>query len=272
MVFKTKLFKTACLSCCITAMILLSSSSASAKWQKAKGPLNTIWTDSVTADNAHRQYPRPQMVRKDWQSLNGLWEYAIRPTASLKPENFDGQILVPFPVESALSGVAKPVNKPNRLWYKRKFSVNSKWIGKKILLHFDAVDWETTVWLNGKMIGSHRGGYHPFTFDITKHLTKDTQQEIVISVWDPSQEGSQPCGKQYTTPQTHGCRYTSTTGIWQRVWLEPVSQTYIKNIKSRSIDKTIETLQSVYSTNIHYGMNVDWGVYPSFLGHQIVVS
>jgi len=250
MALRTKLLKISCLNCCLTAIILLSSSSALAKWQKAKGQLNTIWTNSVTANNAHQQYPRPQMVRKDWQSLNGLWEYAIRPTASLKPENFDGQILVPFPVESALSGVAKPVNKPNRLWYKRKFSVNKKWTGKKILIHFDAVDWDATVWLNGKMLGTHRGGYDPFTFDITKHLTGAAQQEIVVSVWDPSQEGSQPCGKQYTTPQTHGCRYTSTTGIWQSVWLEPVSKTHIKNIKlTPDIDTQQLKVEVTYSNN-----------------------
>ena len=250
MVFKTRLFKTGCLSCCIIAMILFSPSSTSAKWQKADGPLNTIWTDSVTPDNAHQQYPRPQMIRKDWQCLNGLWEYAIRPAASLKPENFDGQILVPFPVESALSGVAKPVNKPNRLWYKRNFTINKKYKGQRILLHFDAVDWEATVWLNGKLIGSHRGGYDPFTFDITEYLNNEAEQEIVVSVWDPSQEGAQPCGKQFTIPESHGCRYTSTTGIWQSVWLEPVSQTYIKNIKlTPDIDNQQLKVKVTYSND-----------------------
>jgi len=247
MVLKTRLLNAGC----FTAIILLLSSPASANWQKANGPLSSVWTDSVTADNAHQQYPRPQMVRKDFQSLNGLWEYAIRPTASLKPENFDGQILVPFPPESALSGVAKPVNKPNRLWYKRKFTVNEKWKNKRILIHFDAVDWDATVWLNEKLIGTHSGGYDPFTFDITDYLNNNAEQEIVVSVWDPSQEGSQPCGKQFTTPEKQSCRYTSTTGIWQSVWLEPVSQTYIKNIKlTPDIDNQQLKVEVIYSNDV----------------------
>ena len=165
------------------------------------------------------------MVRKHWQNLNGLWDYAIVPKDSRKPDTFDGQILVPFPVESALSGVMKPVGEENRLWYRRKFEIPRKWKGQRILLHFGAVDWETTAWVNGKQVGAHKGGYDPFTFDITDALNDTGQQEVVLSVWDPTNAGTQPRGKQVKEPR--GIWYTAVTGIWQTAWLEPVPQTYI---------------------------------------------
>ncbi|MHC4229830.1 MAG: sugar-binding domain-containing protein, partial [Planctomycetota bacterium] len=136
-----------------------------ADWQPAEGPLMTRWAKQVSPDNVHREYPRPQMVRKDWLNLNGLWEYAIVPRDQGKPDKFDGQILVPFPVESALSGVMKSVGQENRLWYRRTFEIPGKWKGKRTLLHFGAVDWDTTIWVNGRQVGNHRGGYDPFTFD-----------------------------------------------------------------------------------------------------------
>ncbi|MHC4072932.1 MAG: sugar-binding domain-containing protein, partial [Planctomycetota bacterium] len=136
-----------------------------ADWQPAEGPLMTRWAKQVSPDNVHREYPRPQMVRKDWLNLNGLWEYAIVPRDQGKPDKFDGQILVPFPVESALSGVMKPVGQENSLWYRRTFEIPGKWKGKRTLLHFGAVDWDTTIWVNGRQVGNHRGGYDPFTFD-----------------------------------------------------------------------------------------------------------
>ncbi len=189
----------------------------------------TRWAKSISQDNVHPKYPRPQMVRKDWLNLNGLWEYAIVARDEQQPQNFDGQILVPFPVESALSGVMKPVGEKKRLWYRRTFKISNKWANQRILLHFGAVDWETIVWVNGKRVGTHRGGYDPFTFDITEALNKTGAQEIVLSVWDPTDTGYQPRGKQVKNP--HGIWYTSTTGIWQTVWLEPVSKAYIKSLK-----------------------------------------
>ncbi len=209
---------------------LMVCSSMQAEWKPADGPLMTRWAKEVSPDNAHPEYPRPQMVRKDWLNLNGLWEYAIRAKEDeWQPENFDGQILVPFPVESALSGVMKKVGERNRLWYRRTFKIPGKWKGQRILLHFGAVDWDTTVWVNGKELGNHRGGYDPFSFDITDALKKSGLQEIVLSVWDPTNAGSQPRGKQVKKPG--GIMYTAVTGIWQTVWLEPVPGARIEGLK-----------------------------------------
>ena len=185
------------------------------------GRLMTRWAKDVSPDKVHPEYPRPQMVRKDWLNLNGLWDYAIT-AKEAKFEKSDGQILVPFPVESALSGVMKQVGPDNRLWYRRTFSVPKQWGAKRVLLHFGAVDWDTTVTVNGKEVGKHRGGYDPFSFDVTDALKKDAaEQQLIVSVWDPSDASYQPRGKQIRNP--HGIWYTPTTGIWQTVWLEPVS-------------------------------------------------
>ncbi|MBW8038684.1 MAG: glycoside hydrolase family 2 [Planctomycetes bacterium] len=214
----------------LVCTVLCVSSSVWAKWKPAKGPLMTQWAKDVSPKKVHREYPRPQMVRKSWQNLNGLWEYSITAREAEQPEEFDGQILVPFPVESALSGVMKKVGEDNRLWYRRTFKVSGRWRkGKRVLLHFGAVDWDTTVWVNGEELGNHKGGYDAFTFDITDVLKKSGSQEIVLSVWDPTNDGSQPRGKQVKKPG--GIMYTAVTGIWQTVWLEPVPETYISGIK-----------------------------------------
>jgi len=194
-------------------------------WKPADGPLRTRWAKDVGPERALPEYPRPQMVRKEWLNLNGLWDYAIRPKEEGKPGNWDGRILVPFPVESALSGVMKPVGEANRLWYRRTFEVPAGWAGKRVLLHFGAVDWEAAVTLNGKELGTHRGGYDAFTFDLTGALKAGGAQELVLSAWDPSDGGSQPRGKQVRKPR--GIFYTPATGIWQTVWLEPVPETRI---------------------------------------------
>jgi Glycosyl hydrolases family 2, sugar binding domain/Glycosyl hydrolases family 2/Glycosyl hydrolases family 2, TIM barrel domain len=218
------------LYCLSSAICLLAFCSfVRAGWTPAKGPLLTRWAKDVTPDNAHREYPRPQMVRTSWQNLNGLWEYAIQPKDQAQPEKFDGQILVPFPVESALSGVMKAVGPDNRLWYRRTFEVPAKWSGRRILLHFGAVDWDATVWVNGKQVGSHKGGYDPFTFDITDALKGAGPQQIIVSVWDPTNTGTQPRGKQVLKPG--GIWYTAVTGIWRTVWLEAVPKTYIESIR-----------------------------------------
>jgi len=209
--------------------VLCISSSVWAEWKPAKGPLMTRWAKDVSPSNAHPEYPRPQMVREDWLNLNGLWEYAIVARDAEQPENFDGEILVPYPCESALSGVMKAVGKDKRLWYRRTFRVPRKWKGRRVLLHFGAVDWDTTVWINGKELGNHKGGYDAFTFDITDALKKSGAQEIVLSVWDPTNDGSQPRGKQVKKPG--GIMYTAVTGIWQTVWLELVPDAYIKALK-----------------------------------------
>jgi len=213
----------------VTCIVLLVCPSILADWEPANGPLMTRWAKRISPKNVHREYPRPQMVRKSWENLNGLWDYAIAHKDQQQPDTFDGQILVPFPVESALSGVMKPVGQDNRLWYWRTFRIPRTWKGRRVLLHFGAVDFDTTVWVNGTQVGTHRGGYDPFSFDITNVLSGTSDQEIVVSVWDPTDTGTQPRGKQVRKP--HGIWYTSVTGIWQTVWIEPVPEAYIKNIK-----------------------------------------
>ncbi|MHC4642447.1 MAG: glycoside hydrolase family 2 protein, partial [Planctomycetota bacterium] len=215
--------------CLVQVCAVLCISSSVWAWKPAKGPLMTRWAKDVSPDNVHPEYPRPQMVRKDWWNLNGLWDYAITARDAEQPEKFDGEILVPFPCESALSGVMKAVNKDKRLWYRRTFRIPRKWKGQRVLLHFGAVDWDTTVWVNDKELGNHKGGYDAFSFDITDALKKSGSQEIVLSVWDPTNDGSQPRGKQVKKPG--GIMYTAVTGIWQTVWLEPVPQAYIRSIR-----------------------------------------
>ena len=198
-------------------------------WQPAQGPLMTRWAKDVSPKTAHSDYPRPQMVRKEWRNLNGLWDYAIRPRAEKQPPAFDGEILVPFPVESALSGVMKSVGTENRLWYHRTFRLPNSWLKQRVLLHFGAVDWETTVWINGKDVGTHRGGYDTFSFDVTSALVSSAEQEIIVAVYDPTDAGPQPRGKQVRKPG--GIWYTPTTGIWQTVWLEPVGAMSIDSLQ-----------------------------------------
>ncbi len=197
-------------------------------WKPADGPLMTRWAKDVFPDRALPEYPRPQMVRKEWLNLNGLWDYAIRPRDEGRPQGWDGKILVPFPVESALSGVMKTVGENNRLWYRRTFVIPAGWAGKRVLLHFGAVDWEAAVSLNGKELGAHRGGYDGFSFDVTGALREGGVQELVVSVWDPSDAGPQPRGKQVRNPR--GIYYTPATGIWQTVWLEPVPEIRIERL------------------------------------------
>lgn len=207
--------------------------------------MKTAWGEKVTPENAWRQYPRPQMVRSEWKNLNGLWDYAIVPKDAGEPKKFDGKILVPFCAESSLSGVGKMVQPDQNLWYNTTFDVPAAWKGQKILLHFDAVDWETTVWLNDKKVGGHKGGSDPFTFDITPYLKKGTQ-ELVLSVWDPTDTGTQSRGKQVLDPK--GIWYTPVTGIWQTVWLEPVPKAHIQSIIPQAdIDKNTVTIKSLLS-------------------------
>ena len=207
---------------------------SAAEWSQAQGPLATQWTKEVSPTNALPEYPRPQMVRKDWQNLNGLWDYAITGADDAQPGQFQGKILVPYPIESALSGVMKAVTEKDRLWYRRTFDVPAAWKGQRgqrILLNFGAIDWDAAITVNGKKVGEHKGGYDPFSLDITDALKAAGPQEIVVSVWDPTNAingGEQPHGKQVLRPG--GIMYTATTGIWQTVWLEPVPATHITNI------------------------------------------
>lgn len=211
----------------LSLALVITAMTTTQQWSPVQGNIMTRWAAEVSPTNAHPEYPRPTLVRDDWMSLNGLWEYAIVDKDASWP-GAAGQILVPFPVESALSGVKKPVTPEQNLIYRRDFVVPSDWDGRRTILHFDAVDWEATVFLNGSEIGRHRGGYDRFSFDITDQL-RNGKNEIEVIVWDPTDQGTQPRGKQVLNPQ--GIWYSAVTGIWQSVWIEPVSESYFKSIE-----------------------------------------
>jgi beta-galactosidase/beta-glucuronidase len=197
-------------------------------WQPVPGNLTTRWTKDVTPENAWPAYPRPQMRRTEWLNLNGLWKYGIISKKQSYALSFDNEILVPYPLESALSGVKRMLRPDERLWYQRVFSIPTAWHGKRILLHFGAVDWEATVWVNGHEVGTHVGGYLPFWYDITSHLV-DGENELVVAVWDPTDAYWQQHGKQVRRPKS--IWYTAVSGIWQTVWLEPVPEEFIARLK-----------------------------------------
>ena len=201
-----------------------------AQWKPAGDKIKTAWAEKIDVNNVLPEYPRPIMERADWMNLNGLWDYSILKAGMAEPAKFDGQILVPFPVESSLSGVMKTVGGENEVWYKRTFEVPAKWKGKNVLLHFGAVDWKADIWVNDIKIGSHTGGYTPFSFDVSPFLNKAGTQKLVVRVWDGTDKGFQPRGKQTSEPR--GIWYTPVTGIWQTVWLEPVSAKRIENIQT----------------------------------------
>ena len=209
----------------LVALFSTTIFACAADWElPANAPLLTRWAKEVSPTNALPEYPRPQMVRERWQNLNGLWDYAITGKADeRRPEKWDGKILAPFCIESALSGVMKPLMPDQRLWYRRTFSVPKDWNGQRVLLHFSAVDWLATVFVNGRELGQHHGGYDAFTFDITRALKPGDAQELVVSVWDPTGDSWQLHGKQSLHPG--GCSYTACSGIWQTTWLEPVPMT-----------------------------------------------
>jgi Glycosyl hydrolases family 2, sugar binding domain/Glycosyl hydrolases family 2, TIM barrel domain/Glycosyl hydrolases family 2 len=233
------------LACAIT---LLMVAPLRAEWKPAPSPLMTDFAKDVSPDKVHPEYPRPQLVRKDWVNLNGLWQYAITAKDAEKPEKWDGEILVPFCVESALSGVGKSVSPNQALWYRRTFKKPEMKDKGRLLLHFQAVDWYAKVVLNGKFVGEHRGGFDPFSFDITDTL-KDGEQELIVRVWDPTDQGSQPRGKQVLKPG--GIFYTAVTGIWQTVWLEPVPDTYIESIWAETdLDAKTVTVRTTIRGNV----------------------
>ena len=212
---------------------------AYAQWKPAGDKIKTAWAEQVNPQQVLPEYPRPIMERADWQNLNGEWDYAIRPKGEVEPATFDGKILVPFAVESSLSGVQQMVGEANELWYKRTFQVPSAWKGKEILLHFGAVDWQADVFVDDVLIGSHVGGYTPFSLNVTPYLSaKSATHKLVVRVWDPSDKGYQPRGKQVSNPE--GIWYTPVTGIWQTVWLEPVNASHITAIKAiPDVDKQV---------------------------------
>lgn len=195
------------------------------KW----GNIKTEWGEKVTPENVWQSYPRPQLKRADWMNLNGLWEYAITPMGTEKSAvAYEGEILVPFAVESALSGVKRTFTPEDLLWYRRTFELSDSWKGKNVILNFGAVDFECSVWVNGKLAGSHRGGSNPFSFDITRYLKRSGSQLVEVCVADPTDTESHARGKQSLEPRR--IWYTPVSGIWQTVWMEAVNKTHFTQI------------------------------------------
>lgn len=201
---------------------------ASAQWKAVGDKISTQWKKDISPENVWKEYPRPQLVRKEWKNLNGLWDYAIVAKGSVAPERWQGKILVPYCIESSLSGVGKALNPNQELWYDTEVNLPEKWDGKNIMLHFGAVDYKTTVYVNGKLVGEHTGSADPFSFDITPFLKKGSQR-LSVKVWDPTDSDIQPRGKQALDP--FGFWYTAVSGIWQTVWLEPVNKTNLSHLE-----------------------------------------
>jgi len=260
--------------------VLVTEAGWTQEWQPKKAPLMTRWAKDVSPDKVHPEYPRPQMVREKWVNLNGLWDYAIASDVNAKPETWDGKTLVPFPVESALSGVMKRVPEGGKLWYRRSFATPEMAQDWRLLLHFGASDWETVVWINGQKVGEHHGGYDPFTFDITDALTStkrervkndpkrergsEGENELLVAVSDPTDGSFQPRGKQVRKP--HGIWYTPTTGIWQTVWLEPVPKSHLRSIQIvPDFDAKLVRFRAVCDGG-HPQQQVKWTIYDNTPG------
>lgn len=211
--------------------------------------MKTIWADKVNAENIWQSYPRPQLQRSLWMNLNGLWNYSVTDQKIEKKQvEFNKQILVPFAIESSLSGVQRSFLPTEKLWYQREFTLNNEWKNKNIILHFGAVDYECQVWINNKLVGSHKGGNNPFSFDVTKYLKKSGPQILEVAVVDPTDTESISRGKQQLDQK--GIWYTPVSGIWQTVWMEAVNQTHIlqilptANIDNKSISLDIDVAKA----------------------------
>nr|WP_068890382.1 glycoside hydrolase family 2 [Pedobacter panaciterrae] len=230
-----------CLFLATALLIFLSVNIQAQEYKMQNIPIQTRWGKEVSPTNALKEYPRPQMVRPNWITLNGLWDYAITPKNLNTKVLYEGKILVPYPIESALSGVKKALLPDQQLLYKRTFIKPALKIGERLLLHFGAVDWQTTVYVNSKEVGSHTGGYSSFSMDITDALT-DSDNLLMVKVWDPTDQGIGPHGKQVLNPAN--IYYTPTSGIWQTVWTEIVPAVHIENlVMTPDIDKSILNLK-----------------------------
>ena len=227
----------------LSLLLAFLTTEVCAQWKPAGDKIKTQWANKINTSAVLPEYPRPIMERNEWKNLNGLWEYAITDLGGNVPAHFDGQILVPFAVESSLSGVGQRVGAKKELWYSRSFEVPVAWKNKNVLLHFGAVDWKADIWVNDVKVGSHTGGFTPFSFDITAALSGKGNNKLVVKVWDPTDEGYQPRGKQVNNPE--GIWYTSVTGIWQTVWLEPVTARHIEELRiTPDIDQHLLTVKA----------------------------
>jgi len=197
-------------------------------WAPKGNKIKTKWGINLDINNIWNEYPRPQLERKDWINLNGPWLYSITEEWSNKPSKADGIILIPFPIESSLSGVMKNITKEDIIWYEKDIEIPLNWSDKNILLNFGAVDWKCIIYINDIKVGEHTGGFSAFNFDITNYLRKGINK-LIVKVIDPTNQGYQPRGKQVLNPKQ--IYYTAISGIWQTVWLEPVNKDYIKNLE-----------------------------------------
>ncbi len=214
----------------------------------AENFIETEWSQKVSSENLWNRYPRPQMKRSEWLNLNGEWNYAITPKNSERPKSFEGKILVPFAVESRLSGVQRSVGADSVLWYQRDFTIPKSWNGNNLLLNFGAVDWQATVWVNDMLVGSHEGGYTPFSMNITDAIKKG-ENKLTVRVYDPTDGGTQPRGKQLREPEL--IWYTPVSGIWQTVWIEPVSENHIISL---SVTPDVDANKFKVSANANSGV------------------
>lgn len=228
-----------------TLFLLLScAENETITWKPAGDKIMTEWGENIDPNNVLPEYPRPQLVRGEWINLNGLWDYAIKPANEEMPEIFDGKILVPFAVESALSGVGKSVGVDDALWYSREFKLPKEWKNSRIRLNFGAVDWKAEVYVDDKFVGEHKGGYAPFAFDITDSLSKKKTHKLVVKVTDGTDSAFQPRGKQVANP--NGIWYTAVTGIWQTVWMEPVNEVVVESYSAKAdIEKSILNVRAI---------------------------
>ena len=215
----------------VAAALAAMAFSASA-YSPAGNRIATPWAEKINTANVWAEYPRPIMERTRWENLNGLWQYAITPAAQGAPAKYEGEILVPFAVESSLSGVGKTVKDNEALWYNRSFTVPAAWKGQDVMLNFGAVDWSCEVWVNDIKVGAHKGGYTPFSLNITPALNAKGANTLTVKVTDPTDRGYQPRGKQVNNPE--GIWYTPVTGIWQTVWMEPVAKNHIASVRNLS--------------------------------------
>ncbi len=254
----------------MTWLVLLGTQNVVAK--AAGSPLTTPWAEKIDVQNVLAEYPRPQLVRSEWMNLNGQWQFQEAQAGDKLPFNakLKETILVPFPWESALSGIHRDI-KSHKAFYRRTFEVPAGWHGQNVQLNFGAVDWEASVYVNGCHVGSHSGGYDGFSFDITAALRKKGPQEIVVSVFDPGSDQAIACGKQSNDrfADPHGYSYCASSGIWQTVWIEPVSKAFVESVKMVPDIDAGTLLVSAFVENVIKGQSV---VFEAFDGNLSVSS
>ena len=229
-------------------VFIFTSIANAQSWKAVEGKITSKWTETVNPENVWQEYPRPQFVRSHWKNLNGLWDYAILKSHKIQPQKFQGKILVPFSFESSLSGVGKNINPNDKMWYRRSFNLPNNWSGKDIVINFEAVDYKCALWVNDILVGTHKGGFDRFSFNITPYLKSNGSQKVLLAVEDATNFSSQPRGKQQINAS--GIYYTPVSGIWQTVWLEAVSsESYLKQVKTTTdIDKS--TVSIIPMTNV----------------------